>query len=121
MRLALLAFVVVAGLSARASAQADEARETTVEQDRGTTVEHDADRASSALSPPVRAAVEEAPDVIDDRGPLWPSPPRPPIYETWWFWTAIGAVVLGVTLAIVVGVTTDDPATSRRAPLVIRF
>src|SRR5688500_2208312 len=38
--------------------------------------------------------------------------PGEPIYAAWWFWTGIGAVVIGITLAIVVDVTTDDPAPS---------
>lgn len=50
----------------------------------------------------------------------WPAPPQPPVYETWWFWTAIAAVVVGVTLAIVVGVTTEHPRSSR-AGLVLAF
>lgn len=50
----------------------------------------------------------------------WPAPPQPPVYETWWFWTAIAAVVVGVTLAIVVGLTTEHPRSSR-AGLVLAF
>lgn len=50
----------------------------------------------------------------------WPAPPQPPVYETWWFWTAIAAVVVGVTLAIVVGITTEHPRSSR-AGLVLAF
>lgn len=48
------------------------------------------------------------------------SAPQKPFYETWWFWTAIGITVLGVTLAIVVGVTTDHPRTTR-ADLALSF
>lgn len=51
-----------------------------------------------------------------------------PIWASWWFWAAIAAVVLGVTAAVVVDVTTDDPAPSPREPvdptmmgLVLRF
>lgn len=51
----------------------------------------------------------------------WPDEPQAQFYATWWFWTAIGAVVLGVTLAIVFGLTTDDPVSGRRAGLELRF
>jgi hypothetical protein len=34
--------------------------------------------------------------------------PRPPFYETWWFWTAVSAVVIGIVLTVVVAVTTED-------------
>lgn len=65
----------------------------------------------------------EAPTTATEDGEelAWPSEPQPPFYATWWFWTAIGAVLLGVTLAIVVGLTTDDPVSGRRAGLEIRF
>jgi hypothetical protein len=36
--------------------------------------------------------------------------PEAPIYEAWWFWVGIAAVVLGITLAITIDLTTDDPA-----------
>jgi hypothetical protein len=29
-------------------------------------------------------------------------------YETWWFWTAVGAVVVGTTVGIAVGAQGDD-------------
>lgn len=45
--------------------------------------------------------------------------PRPPIYETWWFWTAVGLVAIGTALAIFVGVTTDAPASAARSPLAL--
>lgn len=65
----------------------------------------------------------EAPTTATEDGEEleWPEEPQPPFYATWWFWTAIGAVVLGVTLAIVVGLTTDDPVSGRRAGLIVRF
>lgn len=34
------------------------------------------------------------------------------IWEGYWFWLAISSVVLGITTAIIVDVTTDDPAPS---------
>lgn len=46
--------------------------------------------------------------------------PEAPIYEGWWFWASIVAVVAGITLAVVVDVTTDDPAPAT-AGLRIRF
>jgi hypothetical protein len=46
--------------------------------------------------------------------------PDPPIYEAWWFWVAIFATVAGVTTAVIVDVTTDDPAPSS-AGLTLRF
>lgn len=46
--------------------------------------------------------------------------PDPPVYETWWFWVAVIAAISGVTLAVIVDVTTDDPAPST-AGLTLRF
>ncbi len=52
----------------------------------------------------------------------WPGEPRAPVYATWWFWTAIASAVLGITLAVVIGLTTQDPVSAgRRAGLVIHF
>lgn len=67
-------------------------------------------------APRVDAEEDGASDI--DAGDLasWEAP-EPPVYETWWFWTAIGAVVLGVTLAIVVGVTTDHPRSDPPPPM----
>lgn len=49
--------------------------------------------------------------------PFRPPPPPPsssersfafvPVYQRWWLWTAVGAVVLGGTLAIVIGTQVD--------------
>ncbi len=49
--------------------------------------------------------------------------PRPPFYETWWFWTAVSAVMVGIVLTVVVAVTTDDDVTSptTRTDLVLRW
>lgn len=51
----------------------------------------------------VEAAPEAATSAEHDSEEIW---------ETWWFWLAITNVVLGVTVAIIVDVTTDDPAPS---------
>ncbi len=64
----------------------------------------------------VDESATEAEEALD-----WPGEPVGPVYETWWFWTGIGAVVLGVTLALVVGLTTSDPVSGRRAGLELRF
>lgn len=47
-----------------------------------------------------------------DRGllKLWSSPPQPPqpstpVYKRWWFWTLVGAVVVGGTVGAVLGAT----------------
>ena len=68
----------------------------------------------------VRAQVEEPETRAEEASA------EPPIYETWWFWTGILGVALGIAVAVVADVTTDDPA-PRRAPgagsmgLTIRF
>lgn len=51
----------------------------------------------------VEAAPEAATSAEQDSEEIW---------QTWWFWLAITNVVLGVTVAIVVDATTDDPAPS---------
>ena len=43
-----------------------------------------------------------------------------PIYRRWWFWTAIGAVVLGVTVGSVVGVSLQDDGIAFGSPEVVR-
>jgi len=76
---------------------------------------------AAAAEPAAETPAAESPAA--EREPAtepWPAPPQPPVYETWWFWTAIAAVVVGVTLAIVVGVTTEHPRSSR-AGLVLAF
>lgn len=52
---------------------------------------------------------------------FWRAPERPPFYETWWFWTSVGLVTLGVTLSIVIGVTTDHPRTTTSELLLDHF
>ncbi len=39
------------------------------------------------------------------------------IVESWWLWTAVSLVVLGVVTAVIVDVTTDDPAPSAPRPM----
>ena len=46
--------------------------------------------------PPVAGGTYD--DEPDDRGPEW--------YQTWWFWTAVGAVVVGASVGIYAGVAT---------------
>ncbi len=46
--------------------------------------------------------------------PTKKEPPRPapsPFYKKWWFWTAVGAVVVGTTVAVAVGAQPGDPET----------
>lgn len=47
----------------------------------------------------------------------------PPVYETWWFWTGILGVALGIAVAVIADVTTDDPAPRRSTSmgLTLRF
>ncbi len=69
------------------------------------------------------ARVAEAPERESTRPTgegFWLAPPQPPVYETWWFWTAIGMVALGISLSIAIGVTTDHPRSST-AGLVLGF
>ena len=40
-----------------------------------------------------------------------PKPTPRPIYKKWWFWTAIGVVVVGGTTAVVVAAQPGDPVT----------
>jgi hypothetical protein len=78
-------------------------------------------RAQERPSEEDATTTEEAEAAPEAAAPAWPpGVPEPPIYETWWFWTSIAAVVVGVTLAIVIGVTTDHPRSSR-AGLVLAF
>lgn len=70
--------------------------------------------ASETSTPP------EGPDAGQEPDP-WAEAPEQPAYATWWFWTAIGLVALGITVAVVVAVTTDAPASSVRSPLAVRF
>jgi len=43
------------------------------------------------------------------QSPIRPVPSATPIYETWWFWTIVGAVVVGSTAAVVVATSGDEP------------
>lgn len=70
--------------------------------------------ASETSIPPEGPDAGRAPDP-------WSEAPEQPAYATWWFWTAIGLVALGITVAVVVAVTTDAPASSVRSPLAVRF
>jgi tetratricopeptide (TPR) repeat protein len=48
--------------------------------------------------------------------------PAGPIYTTWWFWTAVGVVVIGT--AVIIGVTasgTEGPLDGNTNPAVVRF
>ena len=40
-----------------------------------------------------------------------PTPRAAPFYKKWWFWTAVGVVVVGATTAAVVGLQPGDPDT----------
>ena len=44
--------------------------------------------------------------------------PPPPIYKRWWFWTAVGAVVVGATVGTVVALRPEDmkPVETRVGP-----
>lgn len=53
---------------------------------------------------PEIAAVDSPPVDSEHRDP------EQPIYEAWWFWVGIAAVVIGITLTIAIDLTTDDPA-----------
>lgn len=48
-----------------------------------------------------------------------------PVYKTWWFWTVIGAVAVGSTVAVLLATRTTDPVPPKYAPgyggLVIQF
>lgn len=77
------------------------------------------DEASSEAASSEAASDDPSSLPVDEQGG-WPGVPQPPVYETWWFWTAIASVVAGVALAIFVGVTTEHPRSSR-AGLVIAF
>jgi hypothetical protein len=114
LRCAALAALIVLSPSSRARAQEAQNEAQSEAQDEA--------------QPENEARVEPRPDpqpalpevvaidspAVDEQGPQ-PNEPVPPVYETWWFWTAIGAIVLGITTAIVVDLTTDDPATSMEA------
>jgi len=63
--------------------------------------------ADEAAPGPTEEVRELPPAVI--QGPL---EEEPPLLETWSFWVAIGAVAVGIALAIIVDVTTDDPRPS---------
>jgi hypothetical protein len=75
-----------------------------------------AEVASEAAEPeaPAAAAAEPAgPEIAAVTAPAVDAQhrdPSAPIYAEWWFWVGIGAIVIGVTLAIAIDVTTDDPA-----------
>ncbi len=95
-----ISLLVAAPACAQESARADPAGSV----DRSASTDEPAPRS------PEDASIEEAP------------PSEPAFYETWWFWTAIGAFVLGITLAVVVDVTTDDPSPRRTSMgLALRF
>ena len=72
-----------------------------------------------------RAAAAAAEAAAPAPGPGEPEPaPRPapgseeaPILESFWFWGSIALVVVGITLAVIVDVTTDDPVTTTPAPM----
>ncbi len=123
--LALVALSLVTLHAPRASAQQAEA-EAEVQDDALAGVEPLdeaevlAPRAAEEATPE-DAAPEDDAAASDAETPTWPPvEPQPPIYEAWWFWTAIASVVFGLTAAIVVGVTTDAPASAVRMPL-LRF
>ncbi len=56
-----------------------------------------------------------------------PSPPRPvshsspPIYKTWWFWTATGVVALGATALAIGAASAGDPLGNADRVIDIRF
>jgi hypothetical protein len=55
---------------------------------------------------------DEISEEITDELPDLPGEEGGPVYAQWWFWLAISTVLLGVTTAIIVDVTTDDPRPS---------
>jgi hypothetical protein len=52
-----------------------------------------------------------------DESPIAPSPPEPPLLESWWLWAGIGAVAVGVGVGI--GLAAAPPG--GEAPLVLRI
>lgn len=72
-----------------------------------------------AIAPEAPVAAERS-EIVPDPQP-WPAAEEPPAYATWWLWTAIGIVALGITAAIVVALTTDAPVSSIRSPLAVGF
>jgi tetratricopeptide (TPR) repeat protein len=66
---------------------------------------------AAAASPPVEprptdpAPLTPAPPPVQLQAaapPPAPAPERPPVYKRWWFWSAIGAAVVGGTVAVLV-------------------
>jgi hypothetical protein len=46
--------------------------------------------------------------------------PHPPITSRWWFWTAIGVVAAGATVAIAAGLTERSPSSGNASPGTVR-
>lgn len=131
MRLAIsLALLLALPCAAHAQAEAEPASETEAPSETAselearseiasetepseTTTEIEAASETAANDAANGAASETEPLTLDPTGVWPPDRPRPPVYEEWWFWTAIGVITLGVTLAIVIGVTTEHPETVR--------
>lgn len=64
----------------------------------------------AALRPQQSADSEEIPAIeTPNQNPQPVSHGEPAIYEEWWFWTIIGAVVVGAAIGIGVGVATQGP------------
>ncbi len=74
-------------------------------------------RAQAAVSPAnvARAANDEAPrdttrsaaPAVPGGAPATPSDASPAVYETWWFWTIVGAVVVGGAVGAGVALSAD--------------
>src|SRR6185503_11179397 len=69
--------------------------------------------AAPAAPPPAPPPAEEAAPLISREAPS--SDPESssasrPVYQRWWFWTALGVVAAGATAGIIVGTRSGGPA-----------
>ncbi len=55
-----------------------------------------------------RAGAAAVAPAFADPGPATPSKPRKPVARTWWFWTVIGAAVVGTSLGVGLGLGLRD-------------
>ena len=104
------------GAPARGSAQVGPEAPAGAEQEPDEDIATGADETFPGGATETGAAPPEAPpEPVRELPPAsvpGPVEAEPPILESWWFWVSIAAVALGITLAIVVDVTTDDPRPS---------
>ena len=95
----------------RAAAGADDSPDAGLSGDAATAAPLDAAPADAAATAPLPPPLATESEVVPPP-PIWTAtePAQKPLYARWWFWTGIGAVVVGgVVAALLLTHTPDRP------------